>query len=47
MSIYRMPLMSKHGVVLDSGIFTTPMRIIDFVCLLPTIMRPEWGKVYD
>lgn len=28
-----------HVVAKPSGAFTTPMRIIDFVCLLPTILR--------
>eukprot|EP00434_Breviolum_minutum_P003692 symbB.v1.2.003248.t1/scaffold180.1/size283405/7 len=28
-----------HVVAKPSGVFTTPMRIIDFVCLFPTVLR--------
>eukprot|EP00439_Symbiodinium_sp_Y106_P063051 s4891_g9.t1 len=31
-----------HFLARPLGIFTTPMRIIDFVCLLPTIMRVKF-----
>lgn len=31
-----------HFLARPLGIFTTPMRIVDFVCLLPTIMRVKF-----